>query len=557
MGLDFLDASRQWYYGNFNSGDILEKVNNAISRNIVVCRPELICILADMVSKEPCVYWNREVFEATEKNLQNIVQQGKPIIIDEDIFELFLAGYNTYMQITNVINDLSGVNDSPAMKNRQYRIPTYVSIVEGCMTNLYRFIALLLNQISEKDYASTYKLKPLCEILNKNGFNALTDAVDINIRNAINHGGILFREDGKRIDFHYTENRRSVSCSLMDYEFEQLINKVYDMASAIVLGITVFLNNNWNVIRVNGSEKSFVAFSLFGMKLSIPTIRCRYISEVPACNQLNAVFWIANSDRAYISQTAIQLAMLIYSEYNDFDKYLISFSNERLANSWLRFTNQEVYDMMNRKREIPEVFKEVINNKEVVIFNPSTEQIDLQKIKYFRFPNYQSDSYKINQIEDASLTDRKRLRCHLYIGNISSKEEIMAIIRESIEWLKTVKNVDSPTIHRKNGEMEADSLYINVYRYDARQNKELYPNNQNFVCFVDYNLTGETTLVNGSLPSIIWKQLYHEKIGKMDIAWREAKYAIRHISKIGVNAPCPCGSGKKFKKCCKGKVIYD
>lgn len=37
MGLDFLDASRQWYYGNFNSGDILEKVNNAISRNIVVC----------------------------------------------------------------------------------------------------------------------------------------------------------------------------------------------------------------------------------------------------------------------------------------------------------------------------------------------------------------------------------------------------------------------------------------------------------------------------------------------------------------------------------------
>ena len=52
MGLDFLDASRQWYYGNFNSGDILEKVNNAISRNIVVCRPELICILADMVSKD-------------------------------------------------------------------------------------------------------------------------------------------------------------------------------------------------------------------------------------------------------------------------------------------------------------------------------------------------------------------------------------------------------------------------------------------------------------------------------------------------------------------------
>ena len=27
--------------------------------------------------------------------------------------------------------------------------------------------------------------------------------------------------------------------------------------------------------------------------------------------------------------------------------------------------------------------------------------------------------------------------------------------------------------------------------------------------------------------------------------------------KVYPNDPCPCGSGKKFKKCCKGKGIYD
>ena len=27
--------------------------------------------------------------------------------------------------------------------------------------------------------------------------------------------------------------------------------------------------------------------------------------------------------------------------------------------------------------------------------------------------------------------------------------------------------------------------------------------------------------------------------------------------KIGANEPCPCGSGKKFKKCCRGKGRYD
>ena len=32
---------------------------------------------------------------------------------------------------------------------------------------------------------------------------------------------------------------------------------------------------------------------------------------------------------------------------------------------------------------------------------------------------------------------------------------------------------------------------------------------------------------------------------------------VRKCPKIGRNDPCPCGSGKKFKKCCMGKGVYD
>ncbi|OUP22594.1 hypothetical protein B5F29_01220 [Lachnoclostridium sp. An196] len=32
---------------------------------------------------------------------------------------------------------------------------------------------------------------------------------------------------------------------------------------------------------------------------------------------------------------------------------------------------------------------------------------------------------------------------------------------------------------------------------------------------------------------------------------------VRLHRKIGANEPCPCGSGRKFKKCCKGKGKYD
>ena len=109
----------------------------------------------------------------------------------------------------------------------------------------------------------------------------------------------------------------------------------------------------------------------------------------------------------------------------------------------------------------------------------------------------------------------------------------------------------------KHGTVEADALYINVYRHDTRRSKELMINNDNFVCFVDWNLSGHTTLKNGGLPQMIWQQFSHEQIGKMSIAWREKSYSIRKIQKPGRNEPCPCGSGKKFKKCCCGKGIYD
>ena len=33
--------------------------------------------------------------------------------------------------------------------------------------------------------------------------------------------------------------------------------------------------------------------------------------------------------------------------------------------------------------------------------------------------------------------------------------------------------------------------------------------------------------------------------------------AVRAFKKIGPNNPCPCGSGRKFKKCCRGKGLYD
>lgn len=267
------------------------------------------------------------------------------------------------------------------------------------------------------------------------------------------------------------------------------------------------------------------------MQLSMPGIYCRSISDIDNNKQLNVDIEIENIDRGYISQIATLMSILVFDHYKEYEQYMFSFSNPRMITGWIRYTNQEILDMYTKEKNFAVALKSVIARNDLIIFEPSTEAVDLTEVKYFCFPNHTTDKYKINNIQDASTENRKRLKAHLFIGDIENKQEILEIITNAIDWLKGIKNPPSPTMQRKHGLMEADALYINVYKKDCRTNKELSPNNENFICFVDYNLVEKTTLKNGGLPESIWNKLYHEIIGNLEIAWREGRYFTRHSKK--------------------------
>ena len=56
-------------------------------------------------------------------------------------------------------------------------------------------------------------------------------------------------------------------------------------------------------------------------------------------------------------------------------------------------------------------------------------------------------------------------------------------------------------------------------------------------------------------PSLIDK-IYYNKQG-IPYDYTVTSTPSKKTPKIGRNEHCPCGSGKKFKKCCIGKGIYD
>lgn len=69
------------------------------------------------------------------------------------------------------------------------------------------------------------------------------------------------------------------------------------------------------------------------------------------------------------------------------------------------------------------------------------------------------------------------------------------------------------------------------------------------------NATNENIFFPPNGPSLIDK-IYFESHG-ISYAYPLLDGTKRKRMKVGVNEPCPCGSGKKFKKCCRGKGIFD
>ncbi len=549
----FIEGARLLYYKEYDNTELIHQLNNTLNTSIITIDPMFTMLFDRLLNKSPSKYWDRKTTQQVFDKLEACFSRSSTVFkIEEDAFEFFLMGYSAYEQISETWTDVHEFNITPETKTRLYRIPMYTSIAEGCLSNLLRFLSFPLSVSTGKDYTIQSKLGPLLDIMKTNGLNEIVNHVDVNIRNAINHGKVSLRREGgfEKIHLYYTEGHQSRILEMPLHDFDQRIDEAYDMVSGVIMGVALFLNAHIQVLQIDKNKQGFIPFSLFAMELSTPINHCYMISDVQNNEQINVDMQISNcDDKDHILQLAITIAIIVYDRYRDYKKYYISLSHPRMLTNWMRFTQNQIIGIINGTMTPKDVVQQVLS-KDALMFPPSEEKVDPSDYKYFCFPNYTKEGMSINRIADASLQDRKRLKAHMYIGDTTSREEIIAKIETGIEWLKTVKNPPSPQCQLKHGDMPADAIYLNVYKYDERKNKELLISNDNFVCFVDYNYTGSTTLKNGGLPLGVWKQFCHETVGLLQIAWRDKKNQIRHVVKVGRNDPCPCGSGKKYKHCC-------
>lgn len=131
-------------------------------------------------------------------------------------------------------------------------------------------------------------------------------------------------------------------------------------------------------------------------------------------------------------------------------------------------------------------------------------------------------------------------------------DEMLAEIKENMpEWLATMERFDDPTIDDPmeiwfGGEQDALSA-LHDQLSEAEDDAEFLPDNDS------------STARQGSLFDILTEDAGPENSnGAPEVSSSKPSSNLSaKSSKVGRNEPCPCGSGKKYKKCCGSPVAEE
>ena len=161
--------------------------------------------------------------------------------------------------------------------------------------------------------------------------------------------------------------------------------------------------------------------------------------------------------------------------------------------------------------------------------------------------------------------------------NIASKEEVESIIAEAKDILNRFSRLSMvaatciQAVRALHTEHLKDQVSHNevetLYRY-VENNPESESVRDAFLSLLKESEDADNSddylsqdIIREAISTARYNPMFDSGIPEIDELFNPA-YSVaepfkRSKAKIGRNDPCPCGSGKKFKKCCIGKGIYD
>jgi hypothetical protein len=522
--------------------DLIRLIQNEVDYEIKDIPPIWIDLFYDILKSEQNNLFNRDIQDNIYKKLDELYRLNPNRFSDGLIsgLEYWYQGIRSYLELAEIIRDIGQIDQIPEIKTRLYRIPIYSQILESILSNLFRLIRNILGNIKETDYSKQNTLNNLREILVANEFDFLFHYVDVDARNAINHGGIIINPG--QVKFIYTIGNNKIkqekNWAIRDIlgevalaqvgikmpHFDDFIEGAFDDAGGIIVGFLRFFCKHSNIIINNLGKISsdwYLLTEYMCKFLSYPGTKCTHIDTGIVYPQLNLHFLVTESDHGKLAQHAFEAAIIARSCFQNYKGYSISYRHSRMPPGIILFKNDELDKTINNEITPEKVMTDVIARGDFRLLYPASEEnIDMDAIKRFKYPLIGKDEWILREIEDCSLENLKRFRANVYISNINNESNLISVIKSAIGQLQCIENPPCPISKIKYGRIPADAVYLHAYRRRLRRRTRfISPDNSNFICLVEWHSTTCPPLKDGGIPNEIWSKLETIRYDDILISW--------------------------------------
>ncbi|MBU8568047.1 hypothetical protein KM914_16750 [Virgibacillus pantothenticus] len=455
-------------------------------------------------------HWDNDIFSFSKDKIEEIESRiGKDVMSSTLLsnFHLLAYAYESILDIEERIMLMNRFKGSEELKAKIFSINIYNDLLNTAFSNILKLFIEFQSVIEGKNLIQK-NLTPQIECLAKRGFLTITDLADSNIRNAISHGGV--KASGTKMVFSYRRGAQHLEQESTVYEFKDLLLQLYDGVSAIILSWFSYLceeNITYNEVYQNPSVHEDT--SLFFEKLSMSTLltACDKVYQLDINNNtekrqhVNVEFTGVDLDidsrvflGLYTAERVFQLRNLSLE-----DTIMVLFHSPRVANSFFTVNGSVINDLANGVIDLGEAWKRVIKDKNVLMFPINDETRNEFEDSFRYYPDIETEDYRITEIEDISIDDKKRFKAVIYLMRAKRPNHVKKAVEEIINQLKVLENYGFSSNKVKHGNMEADIIYMVFYKKELRRGKDraLFPKNDNFIAQVQYDVEMKFPIRNG------------------------------------------------------------
>lgn len=455
-------------------------------------------------------HWDNDIFSFSKKKIYEIESRiGKEAMLSTLLSNLhtLVSAYESIIDIEEKIVLMNRFKGSEELKAKIFSISIYNDLLNTAFSSILKLFIEFYSVIEEKILFQK-NLTPQIECLTKRGFLAITDLADSNIRNAISHGGV--KASGTKMIFSFRKGAKHLEQESTVYHFKDLLLQLYDGTSAVVLSWICYMCENdltYNDVHQNSSVTE--AAANFFEKLSLSTLltTCDKLYQLDINNetgkrqQVNIEFTGVDLDidsRAFLglctAERVFQLRNLLPK-----DTIMISFQSPRTVNSFFLVKCSVIDDLASGAIDLATAWKRVIADESVLMFPVNNEPRNEFEDLFRYYPDIETKDYRVTEIEDISTEDKKRFKAVAYLKRAQRPNHVKSVVKEIINRLKNTENYGFSTNKVKHGDMEADIIYLVLYKKELRRGKDraLFPNNENFISQVQYDVEMKFPIRNG------------------------------------------------------------